>query len=414
VETKGVRAAPRVGFAYDPFGKGRTAVRGGFGIFYNRETVESTMNSFAMQAPIVDNPIVYFSTLSSLLSQSGFLFPQNVFGIDRNGPGTPTIMNYSFSIQQNVGFGTVVDVAYVGSLARRLQWRRNINPVPLGANFLPQNADPTNRAVALGPAFLRPITGHNNILLAEWASSSNYHSMQVTANRRFAKNLEFGLAWTWSKAMTYNDADSNEVTTLVSPRVWNYGLSSIDRTHVVNFNWLWSLPGPPWKSHIGSAVFSGWQVSGIASFISGAPVGVGYQTTTAYDVTGTPNLNARIDVIANPILPKGDRTFSRNFRPDAFRLPARGTIGTAAPTVLRGPGMNNWDISFFKSFRVWERARLQFRAEMYNAFNHTQFSAFDTTARFDAATGQQTNARFGEFTSSRSPRIMQMALRLMF
>jgi hypothetical protein len=97
-----------------------------------------------------------------------------------------------------------------------------------------------------------------------------------------------------------------------------------------------------------------------------------------------------------------------------FRLPARGTIGTAAPAVLRGPGINNWDISLFKSFRIWEQARLQFRAEMYNAFNHTQFSAFDTTARFDVATGQQTNARFGEFTTSRSPRIMQMALRLTF
>jgi outer membrane receptor protein involved in Fe transport len=414
VENAGVRVAPRVGFAYDPFGKGLTAIRGGFGMFYNREVLESTMNPFAQQTPIVDNPIIYFSTLPSLLSQSGVLFPQDVFGIQRNGAGTPTVMNYSFSVQQNIGHGTVVDLAYVGSLARHLLWRRNMNPVPLGANFQAKNADPTNPATVLSPAFLRPITGYNNIQISEWASSSNYHSMQLTVNRRFAKSLEFGLAWTWSKAMAYNDGDTNEVTTLVNPRVWNYGLSTIDRTHIVSLNWLYSLPKSPWRNAVGKVVLDDWQVSGIASFISGAPVNIGYSTTTAYDITGTPNLSARIDVTGDPVLAKGDRTFSRNFDTSVFRLPARGTIGTAAPTQLRGPGINNFDISLFKSFRIRERARLQFRAEAYNAFNHTQFSAFDSTARFDPATGAQANTRLGEFTAARGPRIMQMALRFMF
>ena len=200
-------------------------------------------------------------------------------------------MNYSFSIQQNVGFNTVVDLAYVGSLSRHLLWRRNINPVPLGANFQAKNADPTAPGTTLSPAFLRPITGYNNIGISEWASSANYHSMQLTANRRFAKALDFGLAWTWSKAMAYNDGDSNEVSTLVNPRVWNYGLSSIDRTHIVSLNWLYSLPKTKWRNAVARQVLDDWQVSGIASFVSGAPVNVGYATTTAYDVTGTPNLS---------------------------------------------------------------------------------------------------------------------------
>jgi len=414
MDGNGIHIAPRVGFAYDPFGKGKTAIRTGFGMFYNRETLESTANPFAQQTPIVDNPVINFSTLPDLLSQAGLLTPQNVFGIQRNGVGTPTVMNFSFSIQQNVGFGTVVDVGYVGSLARHLQWQRNLNPVPIGANFLKENADPTNPAVPLQASFLRPITGYNNILITEWAGSSNYHSLQVTASRRFARNLEFGLAWTWSKALSFNDADRNEVATLVSPRVWNYGLSAIDRTHVVNINWLWSLPKSPWKSALAKAVSNDWQMSGIASFISGAPVGVGYSTTTAYDVTGTASLAARIDVTGNPVLPKGDRTFSRNFDTSVFRLPAKGTIGTAQSPLFRGPGVNNFDLSFFKSFPIGEHIRLQYRCEMYNAFNHTQFSAFDVTARFDPATGQQVNARFGEFTAARDPRIMQMALRLTF
>jgi hypothetical protein len=414
VDGSGIHVAPRIGFAYDPFGKGNTAIRGGFGMFYNREVLESVANPFAQQTPIVDNPIINFTTLPNLLSQAGFLNPQDVYGIQRNGSGTPTVMNYSLTVQQNIGHGTVIDVGYVGSLARHLLWRRNLNSVPLGANFKAANADPTNPAVPLPPAFLRPITGYNNILISEWASSSNYHSLQVTANRHFTKSLEFGLAWTWSKAMAYNDGDNNEIATLVSPRLWNYGMSSIDRTHVVNVNWLWSLPKSPWKNPVVKGVLNEWQMSGLASFISGAPVGVGYATTTAYDVTGTPNLGARIDATGNPVLPKGDRTFSRNFDTSVFRLPAKGTIGTAQSPLLRGPGVNNFDISILKSFPIKERARLQFRCEMYNAFNHTQFSAFDTTARFDPATGQQANARFGEFTTARSPRIMQMALRFLF
>ncbi|MFN0105290.1 MAG: hypothetical protein ACKV2U_24785 [Bryobacteraceae bacterium] len=260
------------------------------------------------------------------------------------------------------------------------------------------------------PSFLRPITGFNNIGINEWASSSNYHSLQVTASRRFAKSVEFGVAWTWSKAMAYNDGDTNEVSTLVSPRVWNYGLSSIDRTHVVNVNWLWTLPQSRWAK----AVLNDWQVSGIASFMSGAPAGIGINTTTTYDITGTPNLSPRVDVISNPVLAKSERTFSQNFRTDVFRLPARGTIGNAQSSLLRAPGVNNFDISLFKSYPIHERVRAQFRCEMDNAFNHTQFSAFDTAARFDVATGAQVNQRRGEFSAARSPRIMQMAVRVTF
>ncbi len=413
VENAGVHTAPRIGFAYDPFGDGKTAIRGGFGVFFNRETLDVS-NPYAQQTPIVDNPIIYFSTLPSLLSQSGVLFPQDVYGIQRNGAGTPTIMNYSLSVQRNIGFGMVADVGYVASLSRHQLWRRNINPVPLGANFLAKNADPANPATPLPAAFLRPITGYNNILMSEWAGSSNYHSMQATLNRRFTKNLEFGLAWTWSKAMTYTDSDTGEVSTLVNPRVWNYGLSSIDRTHIVNLNWLYSLPAPKWRNAAGNAVLGGWQVSGIGSFSSGAPTGVGFSTTTAFDITGTANLGARINANSNPNLPGSERTFSHNFRTDVFSLPAKGTIGNAASTFLRGPGVNNFDISLFKSFRIHERANIQLRAEAYNAFNHTQFSAFDTTARFDTNTGAQINARLSEFTAARSPRIMQMALRFSF
>jgi hypothetical protein len=113
------------------------------------------------------------------------------------------------------------------------------------------------------------------------------------------------------------------------------------------------------------------------------------------------------------VLPKSERTFYRNFRTDVFQKPVVGSLGNAARSNMRGPGINNWDLALFKNFRVHERANLQFRSEFYNAFNHTQFSAYDAAARFDAA-GNQVNTRFGQFTIARTPRIVQLALRLTF
>lgn len=324
-----------------------------------------------------------------------------------------TVMNMSLTIQRNVGFGTVVDVGYAGSLGRHLTWQRSLQDIPFGTRFDPKNADPTNTRVPLPDAFLRPVIGYNGLGYNEAAGSSNYHSLQVTANRRFAKGLEFGIAWTWSKALDFNDGDFGGITTAAPFRAWNYGLAGFDRTHVVKINYLWTLPQHHWQFAPARAVLGGWQLSGITSFISGSPVGVSYSQVVATDLSGTPSISPRILATANPVLPKGDRTFDHNFKTEVFRLPAAGTLGTLSKTLLRGPGINNWDIALFKNFNIWERLRTQIRGEFYNAFNHTQFSAFNTAARFDA-TGAQVNGQFGQFTAARDPRIVQVALRLQF
>jgi hypothetical protein len=264
--------------------------------------------------------------------------------------------------------------------------------------------------VPLQSQFLRPLVGYGDVNIREYASSSNYHSLQVTVNRRFQHGFQMGGSWTWSKAMDYNSADTNNVSTLVALRVWSYGLSTYDRTHLLKVNWVYDLPSVRWKALPAKYILNGWQISGIASFISGSPVSVGFSTVNPVDITGSPTDGARVVVT---VLPKSERTFSRNFRTDVFKEPPVGTIGNAARTQLRGPGINNWDTALFKTIPVYERARLQFRMEMYNAFNHTQFSAFDSTARFDA-TGAQVNARFGEFTAARNPRVIQLALKFLF
>jgi hypothetical protein len=409
----GILLGPRFGFAWDVFGTARTALRGGIGLFYNRPNMSFNYLRFAGQPPFVSRPILYYGRLTEIASSTGVLFPQAVNGFDRDSK-CPKVMNYSFALQQSLGLGVVAEAAYVGSLGRNLMWLYEINPVPFGANFDPRNADPTNPASPLPASFLRPFLGYNEILISQAASSSNYHSLQVTARRRFLHGLQFGAAWTWSKAMTFNDFDNTAVSALVPPRIWNYGLASFDRTHVFKLDWMYDLPRLRLDFAPARLVLNGWQVSGITSFVSGAPLGISYTTTVGYDVTGTPSQGARIVVLENPVLPKSQRTFSRNFRTEVFRLPARGTIGNAARTLIRGPGINNWDIAIFKDIPLrGESFKFQFRWELYNAFNHTQFSGLDTTARFDLASNQ-VNPRFGEFTAARSPRIMQLALRLYF
>jgi hypothetical protein len=403
---------PRFGFAFDVFGDAKTAIRGGFGIFYNRPNFSDNYNRFAGQIPFVSNPVVFYGTLSSLLSATGTVFPQNANGFDRSDR-MPSVMNFSLSIQRDIGFQTVVDVGYVGSLGRNLLWVRNLNPIPFGANFDPANTDPSNPSTPLPSAFLRPIQGYNDILMTEPAGSSNYHSLQVTARRRFSSGVQFGAAWTWSKAMGFTDFDTSAVGPLVPVGVWNYGLLTFDRTHVLKLDWLWDLPKARVGNSVLKAVLHNWQFSGIASFVSGAPTGVGLSTVNAVDFAGTASQGARVVVTGNPVLPNGERTFSQHFRTDVFQMPARGTVGNAAPTQFRGPGINNWDMALFKDFPIREQMSIQLRVEAYNAFNHTQFSAVDATARFDAE-GRQVNTRFGEYTASRSPRIMQFALRFYF
>ncbi len=414
IDSRGIQWGPRLGFAYDLTGNGKMALRGGFGIFYNRFFTEVFSNTLVGQPPLLNEPVINFGEINTFLSSSGLLYPQAVFSADRSGK-LPMLMNFSLSVQRDIGWGTVVDVGYAGSLGRHLQWRRDINPIPMGANFDPRNVDPTlSGGRPLPPAFLRPIRGYNAITSMEGAASSNYHSLQLTARRRFLKNFQFGLAYTWSKALAYNDSDTETISSLVNARTWSYGLADYDRTHNLQINYVWDGPRFNGQHVIKRYLLGNWSISGITSFVSGQPEAIGLTTTTAVDFTGTASQGARVVLTGSPVLPKSERTFSRAFRTDVARMPAVGTIGNAAINNFRGPGINNWDLAVFKNFQVRERLRLQFRWELYNAFNHTQFSGLDVTARFDPATGQQVNSRMGQYIAARSPRTMQFALRASF
>ncbi|MEK7409469.1 MAG: hypothetical protein AAB225_30760 [Acidobacteriota bacterium] len=198
-------------------------------------------------------------------------------------------------------------------------------------------------------------------------------------------------------------------------RVWSHGKSGGDQTHKLVFTYTYNIPA---LSRVSASpvtrwVFDNWQVSGITMFASGMPSGVGFSTTDGADLTGGAD-GQRIIVTGKAQLPHGERNLMRMFNTSVFARPARLDPGNAPKDVWRGPGRNNWDVTLFKNFPIRSEERvLQFRWELYNVFNHTQFSGVDSTARFDPA-GAQVNGRFGQATSARMPRIMQVSLRFRF
>jgi hypothetical protein len=222
--------------------------------------------------------------------------------------------------------------------------------------------------------------------------------------------LEYGVAYTYSKAL-----DDRKSTTYL-PYSITYGPASTDMRNRLTPNWVWDLPNASkhWDNLFSRSVIDGWELSGIASFISGEPAAVGLSTTNGENITGGGD-GAHVILTGNPVLPKSKRTFSAYFNPTVFALPAVGQVGNAwNGAQFYGPGVNNWDMALTKKVQIKERVNVELRTETYNTFNHAQFSSVNTSAQFNPATGAQVNAALGMITGDRGPRIMQLAMRVNF
>jgi Carboxypeptidase regulatory-like domain/TonB-dependent Receptor Plug Domain len=421
VDDRGIHLAPRFGFAYDLAGDGKTAIRGGFGIFYDRLS-NAVLSRLAQNAPLVLNPTVFNSNLNGLLGASGAVFPSDLFGIGNDGR-LATAMNYSLGVQRRIGAAFAVDVAYVASLSRHLAEGRDYNTLPPAARFLRANEDPTLPGRALADPFLRPYQGYNQILMTEMSGNSNYHSMQAGLTRRFGDRFNFDVNYTWARALNYT-ANDNALRSVLLPGGRDYGRADIAANHVFNANYIYQIPNL--SPHMGGnkfvkAIFDDWRISGVTQYMSGYPVGIAL-AAPGQDFTGSNEL-ARVNVTGPVNLPKDERTLSRHFDtsaitrpiPGAFgvTLPANVDYGSASKDVFNQPGFNMWNASVTKVIRIHENHRFQISAEFYNLPNHTQFRRANNTAQFNAA-GVQTNPQFGEYISDLGPRQIQLGIRYDF
>ena len=444
-----VKAAPRFGFAYDPFGDGKTAIRGGFGMYYDFRERDNFFTNDFKSAPLQLNPTIEFSTINSVNPNTvnGFNFPGASFAFQRNRK-VPYMINYSFGIQREVGFKTVVDVAYVASQGRHLLWEMNLNSVPVGSttNPLLPSGYPTNA--------LRPYLGYTDIQQLQYEGTSNYNSLQVAVNRRFAKTFDFGIAYTWSKALDFADAENSQVLNpLTFPQVsfkkWQYGRAGFDHSHIFKASWTYDFPNASrlWDNGFVRGFLDSWRISGITSYQTGAPnaisldnvctlpAGVAIDPTKSCSAlsgksssgtswSGSPQEAGRVLVLpgsANNVT----TPFAHVQGLNGFTLaPALGgTLGIGPRSYYIGPGVQDWDVSLFKQIPLHsERFKLQFRAEVYDLFNHTNFKQLasgDTgsKAQFQVDTlghFTQVNPDFGRYSAAEFKRRMQLGLTLRF
>ncbi len=409
--------APRAGAAWDINGDGKTSLRAGYGIFYDKPNSIST-NSAATQGPFgtvarVDGNAA--NSLSNTWAGSTNPFPVDIYNVPSDAPVVLPFNAFSYAANMRPGRmhswhvtfereilkATMLRAAYAGSRGDGLVVGIELNP----ATYAPgATTGTTNQRRPLYPDY-------GNITSIEPLGKSTYHSMQLTLDRRLTGGLSVLGNYTFSKSMDNTSENKQNASTTVNPYDLSYewGPSNFDRRHRLVASVLWEIPGA-YDNPVLEAVLAKWSLTGIYTYMSGMP----FTVTSGVDNARTGTGGQFADVVGDPNLPGGRSTseqIAQWFNTSAFAVNALGTFGNAGRNSMRGPDFQTFDMGLMKTFALGPHMRTQFRFEAFNVLNRTNFNLPDSN---------RSSGNFGRITGASAagggsdPRILQLALRVWF
>ena len=399
---------PRFGFAWDLFGSGRTAIRGGYGIFYAKIRQQahnqiSTGQPFSIKLTIDTPPLGMNNPYSETGNPFPFRAPRDAQEAEKYRWVLPmelqqwnvdfrnaVAQQWNLNLQQQVGASYLVTLAYVGSKGNHLYMQNQANP---GIYGRPGNL---NQRRPLYPVF-------GSIIDMSSQGNSTYHALQATLNKRLSRGFTVLANYTFGKLL---DDASSDGDGPANP--WNIaaekGRSDFDITHRFAASYIWLLPKLQRGHPVLRSALGDWEVNGIIVLETGRWLTV----VSGQDRSGTGVNEDRADVVGDWRLPSNrsrNERIARWFHTDAFAVNAPGTFGTAGRNIIPGPGQVDVTLGLFKNFAFREGHRLQFRAELFNALNRVNLGNPNMN---------RSSGNFGRITSAGAPRVVQLALKYSF
>lgn len=413
--------APRLGFAWDPFKNGKTAIRGGYGLFFDSPAIGFVENNLFNNPPFVHNITITNTSLN--LPGAGTLSttasPIVLKGVSSNYK-LPYTQSFSLDAQRELSRGVILDVGYYGNVGTHLIGIEDVNqPKPGAALRLAQSLIPGTTQIDQSNFQLvdmvRPFAGYGPINLVSTIYTSNYNSVQASLQKRFGSGSIVALNYTYSHALTTAGNDTSSPQDNLNIRA-EYGPADFDRRHIFTGSYVYQLPWRQDQKGFAGHLLGGWEISGIVTFNSGLPL-TALGSLSGVDSAGLglldPNVQVdnnffassqRPDQISNPNRGAPHKA-GQWFNTTAFADPAIGSVGNAARGTIKGPGIERWDMSLFKTVKIREKSNFQLRIEGFNILNHTNFQNIDTSVA---------SSTFGQVTSTHEPRIIQLGAKLNF
>jgi hypothetical protein len=415
IEYPPIQFDPRFGMAWSLNPK--TVIRVAGGSFHDSFSGNSQQQGGGNASFRYNREILFTDLDSYLTGTSATALVPNTSGPVRTDSRRQNNYRFTAAIQREIGRNVVVDAAYVGSRTKFVSRSLNVNQIPAGARFRPENRDTTVAASASNPgalpdAFLRPIIGFNDIEISSPSGWQDYDSLQMQITRRFTGRFEMAGSYTWARGYEDQVRGNNPLPSTVQRRDI--------QEHVLVASYQFELPAasPRFGGNKGVRwALDNWRISGISTFGTGGRGNIGaVGYSPSFEFTGGGEQCGLYNIAGELELPGSERSIDRWFNTDAVKpLTARGEYGNdCRDWKFALPGWHNHDLSLFKDIRIRGNQQLQYRLEIYNFFNQVSFQDIDNTPSFNATTGAQTDTNFGRVTAARNERRMQMSIRYIF